>query len=411
MSERPIADLKGPISLTPTSTDVLTYRFASINVKVTGGNYGSPFRYARASFFTMEQVQLLTERKKTQLRGLADERRMFLGPHEWEDVFDPLWTISHYVGVPFLPGVRAGDTGLSISIRILRFKAACCFLDQGIDALTHNVAGESAADLLQTQLKGIREELEIIEALHIKALSHLSGGLDDNEQARVKRQSFWEHKLTQINEVAARLVDRSGTYLNTVTYPLKLRASRAVIEGIKLTATERQEIDREDFLTRFLAVSREVFAITAPVAVPDDFDPLALERRRRNTLATRIEAWWRGYWYRLSTRRARRTKAAYRIQLFFKFVAAWARHGIRTFKGQKEAFRSTKADLSAGILALLGISQDKTVGKRGAEVVRRTSEAAATTVRDLLRHSRQNSLSELGESILFTSGLQPGPTG
>jgi len=341
------------------------YRFTNINTQVGGGKIGAPYKYGRASFFTGEQIDTLQAYKKQSLEQLAEEKQVYFGKREWTDILEPLRLISTYAS-PLFAKVHRGDTALSIAIRLLAFRSAICLLEERIDPFTCSEFGDSPAHLLQQQYHVVMAELAAIERLHYKRQSNMLGDLTDAELARIKKQPYWELKRHEINKVATLLCSRTEEHIRDVTKPAIIKSSRCVLEGITLTKEEQREVDREAFILQMLKISKEVFASTDDSEVPKEFDPAVLEARKRNATATRIQAWFRGTYYRLKVERRRQDKAAYVLQLYFKFVVAWSKH---------RKTNSRKVHMSHALLSLLNGAPQPSTGVRGILDARRTSLA------------------------------------
>lgn len=391
------------------------YRLSEPNCRVTGGTCGAPFHYGRASFFTQEQVDQLTETKKQQLEQFASDRRMFLGRHEWRDVLEPLPLVATYMTPqPWVERARRGDTGLSLAIRCLRFDAALVMVQKvGMDALTCNCEGESAADLLALQLVRVDEELAEIEQLQYRRQSNiLRYGITDEQEARIKRQPLWELKRLQANRLAGALARSAEAFLAEQLGPTKHKASRCLIEGFSLSPEEEAVLSREPFVTAFLQTARRTFAATDDSPLPEAFDPELQELRRRQAAITRLQTWWRGTRTRRAMRRRRMMLAAYRLQLLFKLLLARRRFLRRKQQEEEQEQRGAgwdlkRPDLSAGIMELLAASQHATAtgGGNRSSTVRRSSSLLSSSTLALqdTKTSKQQAKEETRASVSHMS--------
>jgi hypothetical protein len=88
-----------------------------------------------------------------------------------------------------------------------------------------------------------------------------------------------------------------------------------------------------------------------------------------------------------------KTRAAFVLQLFFKFIVAWHKHGIKRRAGEElreeDDDVGLRPDLSTSIVSLLGGAKRSLSRAEAQREVRRMSMAAAATVKNMLTQSRR----------------------
>jgi hypothetical protein len=135
---------------------------ADLQVKVSGGEYGTPFEIGDLGFYSKSQYEkqamILEESERTNAIGIQ-----FLSDGEWDRVNAKLSEIAHH-GVYKFSRAYKGDSFANLAIRANAYLVASVMMNRGIDPMVENEHGDDLFDIIIQQYSDLSDDLKHVQA-------------------------------------------------------------------------------------------------------------------------------------------------------------------------------------------------------------------------------------------------------